>query len=92
MNLGKMMLALDLSPQSINRNIPNIPKFRKEHWVHAYTPSSIVDILQEPLFLDELVTMQNEPLLFTNWIDAGLGQSGIAAMKLHLVSTPFSNS
>ena len=36
------------------------------------TPKSTVDILQEPLFLNELLSVQNKPLLYPDWIAAGI--------------------
>ena len=72
MNLGKMTLALDFSQRHINRTIPAFHKEllnawskHKEHRIRMQTPKSTVDILQEPLFLNELIAVQNKPLLYT---------------------------
>ena len=79
MNLGKMTLALDFSRRHINRTIPAFHKEllnawskHKEHRIRLQTSKSTVDILQEPLFLNELIAVQNKPLLYTDWIAAGI--------------------
>ena len=80
MNLGKTTLALDFSQRHINRTIPAFHKElrlnawskHKEHRIRMQTPKFTVDILQEPLFLNELIVVQNKPLLYTDWIAAGI--------------------
>ena len=81
MPLGKMTLLLDYSLQRID---PDIPAFYKElltawnkhgeHRIRIQTPESATDILNEPLFLNDLITTQNKPLFFKEWIAAGLTQ------------------
>ena len=79
MDLGKMTLALDFSQRHITRTIPAFHKEllnawskHKEHRIRMQTPKFTVDILQEPLFLNEIIVVQNKPLLYTDWIAAGI--------------------
>ena len=81
MKLGKMTLVLDYSPQRIDRDIPAFHKEllmachkHKECHTRARTPESVTDILNEPLFLNELIKFQEKPLIYTDWITAGLTQ------------------
>ena len=81
MKLGKMTLVLDYSPQRIDRDIPAFHKEllmawhkHKECHTRARTPESVTDILNEPLFLNELIKFQEKPLIYTDWIAAGLTQ------------------
>ena len=71
MDLGKMTLALDFSQRHITRTIPAFHKEllnawskHKEHRIRIQTPKFTVDILQEPLFLNELIVARNKPLLY----------------------------
>ena len=63
MNLGKMTLVLDFSPQRINRDIPAFHRellmtWRRHKECHTRTqiPESVTDVLNEPLFLNDLIT------------------------------------
>ena len=79
MDLGRMTLALDFSQRHITRTIPSFHKEllnawskHKEHRIRTQTPKFTEDILQEPLFLNELIVVRNKPLLYTDWIAAGI--------------------
>jgi len=69
MSLGKMTLVLDYSPQRINRDIPAFHRelliARHKHkgcHIRTSTPESLTDVLNEPLFLNELIVSQEKPL------------------------------
>ena len=87
MKLGKMTLVLDYSPQRINHDIPAFHGELLMAW-HRYKechtrtqiPESVTDVLNEPLFLNDLITSQEKSLLYTDWIAAG-----IAGGKEHLL-------
>ena len=71
MKLGKMTLVLDYSPQRINRDIPAFHRellmtWRRHKECHTRNqiPESVTDVLNEPLFLNDLITSQEKPLLF----------------------------
>ena len=79
MKLGKMTLVLDYSPQRINRDIPAFHRDllmtwhrHKECHTRTQIPESVTDVLNEPLFLNDLITSQEKPLLYTDWIAAGI--------------------
>ena len=77
--LGRMTLALDFSQRHITRTIPAFHKEllnawskHKEHRICMQTPKFTEDIIQEPLFLNELINVRNKPILYTDWIAAGI--------------------
>ena len=79
MKLGKMTLVLDYSPQRIDGDIPAFHRellmawYRhKECHTRTQIPELIKDVLNEPLFLNDLITSQEKPLLYTDWIAAGI--------------------
>ena len=79
LRLGKFTLALDYSPQRIDRDIPSFHKELltawhqlKDHHMRTRPPESITDILNEPLFLNPAITIEDKPLIFTDWIAAGI--------------------
>lgn len=79
LRLGKMSLALDYSLQRINRAIPSFHKElltawhrHKDHHTRTRSPESVTDILNEPLFLNPVITTEDKPLIFTDWIAAGI--------------------
>lgn len=74
-----MTLVLDYSPQRINRDIPAFHRElimarhrHKECHSRTQIPESVTDVLNEPLFLNDLITSQEKLLLYTNWIGAGI--------------------
>ena len=79
MRVGKLSLALTFPLQCID---PTIPAFHKEllsAWqkfrpcrIRNQTPTTVTDILKEPLFLNKQITISDEPLLYRNWIAAGI--------------------
>ena len=76
---GKMSLALDYSLQHINRDIPSFHKelltawYRhKDHHTRIRFPESVTDILNESLFLNPVITTEGKPLIFADWIAAGI--------------------
>ena len=79
MKLGKMTLVLDYSPQRIDGDIPAFHRellmawYRhKECHTRTQIPELIKDVLNEPLFLNDLITSKEKPLLYTDWIAAGI--------------------
>ena len=79
MDLGRMTLALDFSQWHITWTIPaflkeplNAWSKHKEHCIRMQTPKFTEDILQEPLFLNELIVVRNNPLLHKDRIAAGI--------------------
>ena len=81
MRLGKLVLALDYSPQRIDRDIPTFHKElliawhkHKQHRTRTHIPETLVDILNEPLFLNELITVHDKPLFYADWVAAGISR------------------
>ena len=79
--LCKLNLVLGYSPRQIDRDIPTFHKellFAREKHKHlrirTHLPEKLPDILNEPLFKNELVTVDDQPLLPADWIAAGLTQ------------------
>ena len=79
MRLGKMTLMLDYTVQHIDRDIPAFHKELLTAWfkhskqrTRTQIPSSVTDIINEPLFLNTLISVQNKPILYTDWITAGI--------------------
>ena len=81
MKLGKMTLVLDYSPQRTNHDIPAFHRELLMAW-HRYKEchtrtqitESVTDVLNEPLFLNDLITSQEKSLLYTDWIAAGIAR------------------
>ena len=76
---GKMSLALDYSLQYIDRHINSFHKelltawYRhKDHHARTRSPDSVTDILNESLFLNPVITTEDKPLIFADWIAAGI--------------------
>ena len=83
MRLGTMSLALNYSLQRIDRDIPSFHEELLTAWhrqkdLHMRTesPDSIIDILNEPLFLNPAITTADKPLIFTDWVAAGITRIG----------------
>ena len=81
MKLGKMTLALNYSLQNINRDIPSFHQELLRAWfkhsqyhTRSQTPVSVSDILNEPLFLNGLITSRNKTFMYGDWIKAGIIQ------------------
>ena len=79
MKLGKLSLALDYSLQRVDRTIQAIHKELLSAWqkfgpcrFRTQTPTIVTVILNELLFLNKQITINDEPLLYRNWISAGL--------------------
>ena len=79
MRLGTMSLALNYSLQRIDRDIPSFHKELLTVWyrhedLHMRTesPESVTDIFNEPLFLNPAITTADKPLIFTDWVAAGI--------------------
>ena len=75
MRVGKLSLALTFPLQCIDPTIPAFlsawQKFRPCR-IRNQTPTTVTDILKEPLFLNKQITISDEPLLYRNWIAAGI--------------------
>ena len=74
-----MSLALNYSLQRIDRDIPSFHKELLTVWyrykdLHMRTesPESVTDIFNEPLFLNPAITTADKPLIFTDWVSAGI--------------------
>ena len=81
MRLGKLNVVLDFSPSQIDRDIPTFHKELLPAWdkhkhlrIRTHLPEKLPDILNEPLFKNELVTVDDQPLFRADWIAAGLTQ------------------
>ena len=79
MRLGTMSLALNYSLQRIDRDIPSFHKELLTAWhrhkdlhIRTESPDSITDILNEPLFLNPAITTADKPLIFNDWVAAGI--------------------
>ena len=79
MKLGKMTLVLDYSPLHIDNDIPVFHREllmawhrHKECHTHTDIPKLITNVLNEQLFLNDLITSQKKPLLYKDWIAAGI--------------------
>ena len=77
MRLGKLNLVLDFSPRQIDRDIPTFYKELLLAWdkhkhcrIRTHSNEKLPDILNEPLFKNELVTVDDQPLLRADWIAA----------------------
>lgn len=74
-----MSLALNYSLQRIDRDIPSFHKElltawhqHKDYHMRTESPESVTDILNEPLFLNPAITTADKPLIFTDWVAAGI--------------------
>ena len=80
MRLGKLTLALHYSPRQIDRDIPTFYKvliaWHKHQHLHtrSHIPSKLADILNEPLFQNELITVDNQPLANPDKVSSGITQ------------------
>ena len=79
LQLGLHTLTLDYKPQDIH---PSISAYHRELLIawnkhgplkhRILDPVSLADILQESIFLNPLIKLDNRPLNFPSWISAGL--------------------
>ena len=82
MNLGKFSLVLDFSTRQIGRDVPISHKELLLAWQqhkHLLTrpniPDNVQNILTEPLFQNELITFNDQPLpAIADWVAAGITQ------------------
>lgn len=82
MNLGKLSLVLDFSTRQIGRDVPIFHKELLLAWQehkHLLTrtniPDNVQNILNEPLFQNELITFNDQPLpAIADWVAAGITQ------------------
>ena len=82
MNLGKLSLVLDFSTRPIGRDMPIFHKellLAWQQYKHLLTrtniPDNVQNILTEPLFQKELITLNDQPLpAIANWVTAGVTQ------------------
>ena len=79
MPLGCLTLATTYLPQHINQDIPLYHQELLRAWVkhqHYHTrinlPTSVYDILQEPLFRSPLLQTDGHPFYYKHWISTGL--------------------
>ena len=79
MPLGKYTLALNYTLHHIDRHIPPFHRELLTAWhTHAdyhqriYPPITLPIILKEPLFHNPLISANNAPLLYSDWIKAGV--------------------
>ena len=82
MNLGKLSLVLDLSTRQIGRDVPMFHKELLLAWqqyrhllTRTYIPDNLQNILTKPLFQNELITLNDQPLPeIADWVTAGVTQ------------------
>ena len=81
MHLGKLTLATTYSPTQIDQHIPAFHQdllhawaTHRPHHSRTNTPVTLPDILNEPLFHNELIQLDGKPLYNSNWINAGITQ------------------
>ena len=79
LHLGKMTLIMDFPLQRINGNILLFHKELLTAWhrhrllrTRTRSPESVTDILNEPLFMNSLISTNDKPLFFPDWITAGI--------------------
>lgn len=87
MQLGKLTPALQYSPRQIDHDIPTfyrellIAWYKHQHLrTRSHIPSKLPDILNEPLFQNERITVDNQPLLIQTGCLQGSLKSKIFAM------------
>lgn len=81
MRLGKLTLALEYRLQDIDRDIPAFHKElliawskNRPHHTRTNIPESRADTLNEPLFRNNLIAIDNKPLFYKDWVASGLVQ------------------
>lgn len=81
MRLGRLTLATSFLSQHIDTTIPLyhqelLRAWSKHHSHHTriHPPSSLADILHEPLFRSMLIQHNGHPIYYKHWISAGLTQ------------------
>jgi len=79
MPTGKDTLALYFNVQHVDPTIPDFHKDLLTAWLHhtkhhtrTKPPATLADILHEPLFKNPLITVNNNPLYYREWIKAEL--------------------
>lgn len=80
-HLGKLVLATTYSPAHINSDIPTFHQellgawsTHRPHHTRINIPDALPDILNEPLFHNDLLSLDGKPLYNRDWINAGLTQ------------------
>lgn len=75
MQLGKLSLVVDYAPGEIDRSISTFYRELLLAWnkhehvrVRSHPPEALSDILNEPLFQNKLIIVNNEPLYRADWI------------------------
>ena len=81
MQLGKLTLALHYSPRQIDRDIPTFYRELLIAWhkhqplrTRSHIPNKLPDVLNEPLFQNDLITIDNQPLAHSDWVASGITQ------------------
>lgn len=81
MRLGKLTLALQYTPRQIDRDIPSFYRELLVAWhkhrhlrTRSHIPSKLPDIFNEPLFQNALITVDNQPLAYPDWMSSGITQ------------------
>ena len=81
MRLGKLALVLDFSPRQIDRDLPTFHRelliawYKHKHLrTRIHLPDKLPNILNEPLFHNALITVNNQPFAFSDWVAAGVTQ------------------
>lgn len=79
--LGKLALATTYSLAHINNDIPTFHQellrawsAHRPHHTRINIPDALPDILNEPLFCNDLLSLDGTPLYNKDWINAGLTQ------------------
>ena len=79
--LGKLTLALNFNPQDINHDLPPFHKKLLSAWLkhkpfhsRLHIPEPFPNILNEPLFPNNLITADGKPLCYKEWVKCGLTQ------------------
>ena len=79
MPTGKHTLALKFNVQHIDPSIPHFHKDLLTAWFHhtkyhtrTNPPATLADILHKPLFKNSLITVNDNPLYYREWIKAEL--------------------
>lgn len=80
-HLGKLALATTYSLAHINCDIPTFHQellrawsTHRPHHTRINIPDAFPDILKEPLFRNDLLSLDGKPLYNRDWINAGLTQ------------------
>ena len=81
MRLGKLTLVLDFSPRQIDRDLPIFHRELLIAWckhkrlrTRIHIPEKLPNILNEPLFHNDLITVKTQPLAYSDWMAAGIIQ------------------